>query len=435
MINVEYIVVDALTIYFTFTTYYRLGADGISKITVIDAIMGSGKTSWSIQYINRNTFDNFLYITPFLDEVNRIIKNSSKVFKQPINKGNGKLDSINELLACQSDIASTHELFKHLDEESRENIKEGHYTLILDEVLNVIEPYDNIRNDDMKLLKESGCVTVDDDGFVVWNKEKMDYDTKYNEIKILADNKSLIYINQKLLLWRYPPEIFTLFDKIYILTYLFESSILKNYFDLYQIAYEQKSISEQNGKYDIVEFFVPDTSIYIEKINIYDGKLNENVYQKINGLSVTWFRAKINQDNIKQIKRNIYNYFSNILSAKAETIMWTTFKDYKNRLKGKGYSNQFVSYNCRSTNDYDDRYNLAYCVNVYLHPGITQFFKQRGINIDEDLYGLSEMIQWIWRSRIRKGENINIYIPSMRMRNLLNAWMKMNLEYQHRVAS
>ncbi len=397
--------------------------------------MGSGKTNWSIQHINRNVFDNFLYITPFLDEVNRIIKNSNRDFKQPMNKGNGKLDSINELLACQSDIASTHELFKHLDEESRENIKEGHYTLILDEVLNVIEPYDNIRNDDMKLLKESGCVTVDGDGFVIWNKEKMDYDTKYNEIKILADNRSLVYINQKLLLWRYPPEIFTLFDKIYILTYLFESSILKNYFDLYQIEYEQKSISEQNGEYHITDFFIPDTSIYIEKINIYDGKLNENVYQKINGLSVTWFRAKINQDNIKQIKRNLYNYFSNILSAKAETIMWTTFKDYRNRLKGKGYSNQFVSYNCRSTNDYDDRFNLAYCVNVYLHPGITQFFKQRRINIDEDLYGLSEMIQWIWRSRIRKGENINIYIPSMRMRNLLNAWMKMNLEYQRRVTS
>lgn len=397
--------------------------------------MGSGKTNWSIQHINRNVFDNFLYITPFLDEVNRIIKNSNRDFKQPMNKGNGKLDSINELLACQSDIASTHELFKHLDEESRENIKEGHYTLILDEVLNVIEPYDNIRNDDMKLLKESGCVTVDGDGFVIWNKEKMDYDTKYNEIKILADNRSLVYINQKLLLWRYPPEIFTLFDKIYILTYLFESSILKNYFDLYQIEYEQKSISEQNSEYHITDFFIPDTSIYIEKINIYDGKLNENVYQKINGLSVTWFRAKINQDNIKQIKRNLYNYFSNILSAKAETIMWTTFKDYRNRLKGKGYSNQFVSYNCRSTNDYDDRFNLAYCVNVYLHPGITQFFKQRRINIDEDLYGLSEMIQWIWRSRIRKGENINIYIPSMRMRNLLNAWMKMNLEYQRRVTS
>ena len=115
--------------------------------------------------------------------------------------------------------------------------------------------------------------------------------------------------------------------------------------------------------------------------------------------------------------------------------MWTTFKDYKHKLKGKGYSNQFVSCNCRSTNEYIDCYNLAYCVNIYLHPAVTQFFRQRNIQIDEDLYALSEMIQWIWRSRIRKGENINIYIPSIRMRNLLNAWLKMNFSYQNQLAA
>ncbi len=353
-------------------------------------------------------------------------------FDSHLIRGGSKLDNLNELLACQTDIASTHALFKKLDEESKKNISNGKYTLILDEVLNVVEPYADIRSDDMRLLKESGCVTVDNDGFVIWNKEKLDYDTKYNEIKILAENKSLIYVNQKLLLWRYPPEIFTLFDKVYILTYLFEASVLKNYFDLYKITYERKSIVKINKEYCITDFSIPDTSIYIDKINIYDGKLNKNIYQKMNGLSVTWFKAKINQENIRQIKRNLYNYFTNILDAKAETIMWTTFKDYRSRLKGKGYSNQFISYNCRSTNEYDKRYNLAYCVNVYLHPCITQFFMQRGVTINEDLYGLSEMIQWIWRSRIRKGESINIYIPSMRMRNLLDAWMKMNLDYQHR---
>ena len=35
------------------------------------------------------------------------------------------------------------------------------------------------------------------------------------------------------------------------------------------------------------------------------------------------------------------------------------------------------------------------------------------------MYALSEMIQWIFRSRIRNNEDINIYIPSSRMRNLL----------------
>ena len=45
------------------------------------------------------------------------------------------------------------------------------------------------------------------------------------------------------------------------------------------------------------------------------------------------------------------------------------------------------------------------------------------------------MLQWIWRSRIRKGENINIYIPSMRMRQLLKNWLDMSLEYQHDIAA
>lgn len=163
--------------------------------------------------------------------------------------------------------------------------------------------------------------------------------------------------------------------------------------------------------------------------------MNENINQKMNGLSATWFRARINQENIRQIKRNIYNYFSRIVNAKSETIMWTTFKDYRFKLKGKGYSNQFVNYNCRFTNEYAEIYNLAYCVNVYLHPGISQFFKQRGVDINEDLYGLSEMIQCVWRSRIRKGGRMDIYIPSIIMRNLLNSWIKMNLEYQNKIAS
>lgn len=397
--------------------------------------MGSGKTEWSIQHINENCIDNFLYITPFLTEVERILKKTNRNFKQPINKGDGKLSSITELLACQYDIASTHELFKHLDEESRANIQAGHYTLILDEVLNVIVPYDDVKKDDMRLLQDSGVVTIDDEGYIIWNKDKLDYDTKYNEIKLLADNKSLLYVNRKLLLWKYPPEIFSLFDKVYILTYLFEASILKNYFDLYNIKYELKSIKKTEDKYNIVDYFVPDTSIYINKINILQGKLNENIYQKQNGLSVTWFNSKINKEKIAQLGRNVKNYFGNILQAKSETIMWTTFKDYKSKLKGKGYSNQFVSCNCRSTNDYIDCYNLAYCVNIYLHPAVIQFFKQRNIHIDEELYALSEMIQWIWRSRIRKGEKINIYIPSARMRNLLNTWLKMSFSYQTQLAS
>lgn len=410
--------------------------------------MGDGKTSWSIQYINDNQHENILYITPFLSEVTRIINNTNREFKQPTYNGGSKLENLNELLECQYDIASTHALFKKFDDESRENIKKGQYTLILDEVLNVIEPY-NVQKDDVPLLKDSGCITIDEDGFVIWNKDKINYDTKYNDIKVLAESRSLVCVNQKLLLWHYPPEIFTLFDNIYILTYLFESSILKNYFDLYNIKYDKKSVYSENDKYYISDFYTPDTKRYSKLLNIYDGNLNTNIKQKQTGLSSTWFGKKVNIPIIQQIKKNLYNYFTNILDAKSDTIMWTTFKDAKMRIRGKGYSKEFtaeqldtvtsaygfLSCNSRSTNKYANCFNLAYCLNVYLHPSVIQFFRQKGIVIDEDLYALSEMLQWIWRSRIRNGESINIYIPSIRMRMLLESWLNMTLDYQYKVAS
>ena len=43
------------------------------NITVIDSIMGSGKTTWAIDYMNKAPADQkFIYITPFLNEVDRI---------------------------------------------------------------------------------------------------------------------------------------------------------------------------------------------------------------------------------------------------------------------------------------------------------------------------------------------------------------------------
>jgi len=58
-------------------------------------------------------------------------------------------------------------------------------------------------------------------------------------------------------------------------------------------------------------------------------------------------------------------------------------------------------------------------VNVFLSPIITKYFKKYDIDIDEEKYALSEFIQWIWRSQIRNNKDIDIYIPSIRMRRLL----------------
>ena len=60
---------------------------------------------------------------------------------------------------------------------------------------------------------------------------------------------------------------------------------------------------------------------------------------------------------------------------------------------------------------------------MYYNPIIKQFFIDKGVSVDEDIWALSELIQWVFRSAIREGNNINIYIPSERMRNLLIEWL------------
>ena len=61
-----------------------------------------------------------------------------------------------------------------------------------------------------------------------------------------------------------------------------------------------------------------------------------------------------------------------------------------------------------------------------MNPLIKKFFQQHGVEVDEDGFALSEMLQFIWRSAIREGNEIWIYIPSIRMRTLLTDWIEEN---------
>ncbi|MNC64554.1 hypothetical protein D3C75_1147700 [compost metagenome] len=53
-----------------------------------------------------------------------------------------------------------------------------------------------------------------------------------------------------------------------------------------------------------------------------------------------------------------------------------------------------------------------------MNPVEKKFFEQYRVTVDEEAWALSELIQWVWRSRIRDNESISIYIPSTRMRDL-----------------
>ena len=143
-------------------------------------------------------------------------------------------------------------------------------------------------------------------------------------------------------------------------------------------------------------------------------------------LSKNWYIR--NKDNIvmKQLKNNLENYFRNKRKSKTKENLWTTFVDFKSQLSSKGYGRAFISINMRASNKYRDRTSIAYPVNRYINTGVKNFFIKHDVQTDEDGFALSEMLQFIWRSAIRDGKEIWIYIPSVRMRSLLKQWINEN---------
>ena len=59
-----------------------------------------------------------------------------------------------------------------------------------------------------------------------------------------------------------------------------------------------------------------------------------------------------------------------------------------------------------------------------MHPIEKAFFEDNNVVVDEDLLALSDLIQWLFRGSIRNGVTMKVYIPSIRMRNLLKKYLK-----------
>ena len=418
----------------------------LENITIIDSPCGSGKTTWAINYIKKHPAkkEKIIYITPFLSECERIIAECSvKKFVQPSKaRGRGKktTDFLN-LIDEGRNIVSTHSLFTNLDKDIVDILKDKGYTLFIDESIAVIDGLDiysendaiESTKEDILNLAKSNIITIDECGLVKWVDDSVTLG-KYRNIKNLSRDENLFFASNEFLIWTFPKVIFTagIFKEIYLLTYRFESQLQKYYFDYFNIPYVKKTVGIRGAivdcekNYDVAFRKKIRSLIEIcenEKLNavgsLYRDKANRH---RATAFSLHW--TDTNPEALKQLNKNMQNYYKNITDSSGKERMWTTFKQFKSKLKSQTCSEKnFVNIAARATNDYADRKYLCYTINRYMNPFLVNFFSKRGIKVSQDEYALSEMIQWIWRSAIRNDEKIYIYIPSERMRNLLKNWL------------
>lgn len=454
----------------------------MEKVKVIDAMCGAGKTSWAIQYINGNPDKTFVYCTPFLDEITRIRESCGHFqrFEEPRHNGGSKIDDFNRLLAKGCDIAVTHTTFLNATSQTMDLIQDGGYTLILDEVLDVVTDFNTaqsvvnqegqrVKKGDIDFLIENKNIVIDEKNRVHWKSGHFE-NFKYSEVERFAKLGRLYCMDNKLLLTIYPPEVFQYFDNVYVMTYLFGGSTLKNYFDMFNIPYEICSVCHSEDGYKLTDWTVEaeleQRAKYKNLIHIIENERMNGEYSRKGEISSIRLQNASNE-KLSRLKSHLGNFFRRVAkdpingksaSATDETIMWTTKKGDNNKiyrkLKGEGYTSRkytdterkaletlsgvqrqrykdtldkkcdcFVPCNARATNIYNSRWALAYCLNLNMKPEIQKLFAKAHVSVNNDLYSLSNLLQWIFRSRIRNQEPIVLYLPSERMRGLLKKWI------------
>lgn len=239
------------------------------EVKIVDERMGVGKTTAAINYINQSSEDEkFLFITPYLSEVERIKRECpEKRFKQPCLYKGRKLEGIKELINKGHNIVSTHALFQKFDLEVIDLCRAKNYTLIMDEVTDVVEKYE-ISDTDFKILTEKFVDIDKETGRMTWRDKEKPYYGKFIEEKRLCELNSLAYYNGTVVMWLFPIEVFNAFRQIYILTYMFN----KGY--KYQVFTLDDDFEEETDDFEDIE---TDTEIAGENNNDNDFEVPVSV--------------------------------------------------------------------------------------------------------------------------------------------------------------
>lgn len=394
-------------------------------ITIVDARMGRGKSSAAIRYMNEHKDDKrFLYITPFLDEVDRICQWCD--FDQPDSDHLTKSTELKNHLRYGHNVSATHSLFYLMDDEALQLVRDMHYSLIIDESIHVVG-HVAVTSKDLELIS-SHLADIDEQGFVHWKDP--DYSGKLTGYKEMADMNALMQLDTALLNVL-NPKMLEAFDEVFMLTYMIEGQYQKAYLDYFGFSYKIVGIENDGvGPRFSDKPDVPPPIDFGKLIRFVDKRLPNRITEDPYALSKTWYdRRKYDDKDIRALRNSMRNFFLSIQSGGPSSRLWTCYKSDVDKLvdtKTRRYKSNFLQIGARATNEYRKRTDIAYMANRFADPNITKFFASRNIYIDKDRFALSEMLQWIWRSAIRDGKPINLYIPSKRMKNLLIDWIEQN---------
>lgn len=241
------------------------------------------------------------------------------------------------------------------------------------------------------------------------------------------------------------------FKDVTIMSYPFKGSDIEHWLTIkgYTIDHQRLTCSGRNGL--LSDFKLePHDGQYLEGkefahlLEIVEPSKRGRVMQygdRTNHFSATECKRFVKQEKgyreklegIQKSLRSIYKpRRKDTPQIQPEDFMFTCLKSMVPCLRNSkhGLTSDFIGddnwipFNERGVNDYAHKTELCFMFNVFPFTEIEKTVEGFDREYNRDLYALYVMIQWIWRSAIRDGQKVRIYLPSKRMRTILGKWLK-----------
>lgn len=403
-------------------------------VTVIDRPCGSGKTTSILQGLRSDR--QYLVIVPLLSEVERFIRDAIVPFVTP-QVGDGfstKTDSLRSLLEEGKNIVATHALFSIAGELAGMGYLNG-YDVIIDEVIDVVGQVDGVTKTSwQRFYVGPGYVEVDDGGKVTatgkWDEVVEEVsDTLDPRLYHLAKAEALYVVDGTFYLWCLPPELVTSGRTITIYSYLANGALMLAYLRRLGVEFEhvRDLVAERRFRGTAKKLITIKTIRSLEGMAFsYTGQTSKKESKEE--------RSR----RAKKIAKALMNVRQRELAdAPLETVMITCAKENwfdkpgSEKSKAGPYAANsrmfnkvnWVANTTRGTNRYIHCRTAIYLWDQHLNPYVRRWLGLGEDRLADDQYAITELIQWLYRTGVRRGEKVTVYMPSARMRRLLASWL------------
>lgn len=403
----------------------------METIQVLDALPGTGKSTAIFNMMRKNQDSKYIYVSPLLSEVEVRIQSElpEMQFKAPKSDSDTKTADVLKLLLDGENIATTHSLFSLMDQRHWQVIQSQGYTLILDEEINVVEEF-ACKSRDVTMMVEQDSAEITYPYNQVILKKPVSYFVGGSFENIAKEaSKGNLYTTKTntFLVTQIPIELFKAAEQTIIVTYMFEGCVLERFLRLHGIEWKYLDIPLYRSNDDVIKTL---------RDNIKFVHIPTMDPVKRISLSSTWYKRTATPTQLQligKIVRGVRTHADNDdnrIMAALPKLNASKGPKYVGRPKDRPVSNVYLSAMSRATNDHSHKDVVLHCYDRYPHVSVSAYFQSHGLPIDSDQFALSEMIQFVFRSAVRNGKPISLFVASTRMKKLLEDWLNSQEEEQ-----